>query len=52
MVENQTARLLAKELSPLQDIGTQKSIAFSVDGSRIATGGGDARLTEGLQCQR
>ncbi|KAG2672289.1 hypothetical protein I3843_13G031100 [Carya illinoinensis] len=38
------ARLLAKELSPLQDVGPQKCIAFSVDGSRIATGGVDGHL--------
>ncbi|KAG2667212.1 hypothetical protein I3760_15G102200 [Carya illinoinensis] len=37
--EESDARLLAKELSPLQDVGPQECIAFSVDGSRIATGG-------------
>nr|POE64532.1 sec12-like protein 1 [Quercus suber] len=32
-------RLLAKELPPLQGVGPLKCIAFSVDGSRFATGG-------------
>ncbi|KAA8534489.1 hypothetical protein F0562_032006 [Nyssa sinensis] len=36
-------KLLAKEL-PLQDIGSQKCLAFSVDGSRFATGGVDGHL--------
>ncbi|KAK7830203.1 sec12-like protein 1 [Quercus suber] len=37
-------RLLAKELPPLQGVGPLKCIAFSVDGSRFATGGEDGRL--------
>ena len=32
-------KLLAKELAPLQGIGPQKCIAFSVDGSKFAAGG-------------
>lgn len=32
-------KLVAKELLPLQDVGPQKCLAFSVDGSRLATGG-------------
>ncbi|KAJ6727348.1 PROLACTIN REGULATORY ELEMENT BINDING PROTEIN [Salix purpurea] len=37
-------KLLAKELPPLQDVGPQTCMAFSVDGSRFATGGVDGRL--------
>ncbi|KAL3523530.1 hypothetical protein ACH5RR_016364 [Cinchona calisaya] len=37
-------RLVAKELLPLQDVGPQRCIAFSVDGSRFATGGIDGHL--------
>ncbi|XP_075647137.1 SEC12-like protein 1 [Castanea sativa] len=37
-------RLLSKELPPLQGVGPLKCIAFSVDGSRFATGGEDGRL--------
>ncbi|CAI9091234.1 OLC1v1026202C1 [Oldenlandia corymbosa var. corymbosa] len=36
--------LLAKELLPLQDVGPQRCLAFSFDGSRFATGGVDGRL--------
>lgn len=32
-------KLLAKDLLPLQGVGPQKCLAFSVDGSRFATGG-------------
>ncbi|EEF29464.1 nucleotide binding protein, putative [Ricinus communis] len=37
-------KLLAKELPPLQDVGTQKCLVFSVDGSRFASGGVDGHL--------
>ncbi|OMP05516.1 hypothetical protein COLO4_08797 [Corchorus olitorius] len=37
-------KLFAKELPPLQDAGPQKCLAFSVDGSRFATGGLDGHL--------
>ena len=37
-VESNT-KLLAKELVPLQGVGPQKCIVFSVDGSKLATGG-------------
>lgn len=33
------AKLLAKELPLLRDIGPQKCLTFSVDGSKLATGG-------------
>ncbi|XP_050210144.1 SEC12-like protein 1 [Mercurialis annua] len=36
--------LSAKKLPPLQDVGPQKCLAFSVDGSRFVTGGVDGRL--------
>ncbi|KAG8390543.1 hypothetical protein BUALT_Bualt01G0094400 [Buddleja alternifolia] len=32
-------RLMIKELLPLQGVGLQKCLAFSVDGTRLATGG-------------
>ena len=32
-------KLLAKELAPLQDIGPQNCITFSIDGSKFAAGG-------------
>jgi hypothetical protein len=32
-------KLLAKELTPLQGIGSQTCITFSVDGSKFAAGG-------------
>ncbi|PON42010.1 WD repeat containing protein [Trema orientale] len=38
------AKLLARKLSPLQDVGPQKCVAFSVDGSKLATGGVDGHL--------
>jgi hypothetical protein len=34
-----STRLLAKELPPLQGVGQQKCMSFSVDGSKFATGG-------------
>ncbi|KAM7467854.1 hypothetical protein LguiB_015416 [Lonicera macranthoides] len=37
-------KLLAKDLLPLQGVGPQKCLAFSVDGSRFATGGVDGHL--------
>ncbi|KAK3035021.1 hypothetical protein RJ639_033935 [Escallonia herrerae] len=37
-------RLVAKELFPLHNVGPQKCLAFSVDGSRLATGGVDGHL--------
>ncbi|KAL9258444.1 SEC12-like protein [Drosera capensis] len=36
--------LLSEELPSLQGVGVQKCIAFSVDGSRLATGGVDGHL--------
>ncbi|XLS70316.1 hypothetical protein HN51_027181, partial [Arachis hypogaea] len=36
--------LLAKELAPLQNIGSQNCITFSVDGSKFATGGSDGHF--------
>lgn len=32
-------KLVAKDMPPLRDSGPQKCLAFSVDGSRFATGG-------------
>lgn len=32
-------KLLMKELPPLKDVGPQSCLAFSVDGSKLATGG-------------
>ncbi|PSR98054.1 SEC12-like protein [Actinidia chinensis var. chinensis] len=37
-------KLLPKELIPLQGAGQQKCLAFSVDGSRFASGGTDGHL--------
>ncbi|KAL4275479.1 hypothetical protein AHAS_Ahas20G0111300 [Arachis hypogaea] len=37
-------KLLAKELAPLQNIGSQNCITFSVDGSKFATGGSDGHI--------
>ncbi|XP_004496156.1 SEC12-like protein 1 [Cicer arietinum] len=37
-------KLLAKELAPLQGIGSQTCITFSVDGSKFAAGGLDGHL--------
>ncbi|KDP45056.1 hypothetical protein JCGZ_01556 [Jatropha curcas] len=37
-------KVLAKELPPLKDVGSQKCLAFSVDGSKFATGGVDGHL--------
>lgn len=33
------AKLLAKDLPLLRDVGPQKCLTFSVDGSKLATGG-------------
>jgi prolactin regulatory element-binding protein len=38
------AKLLAKELPLLRDVGPQKCLSFSVDGSKLATGGEDGHL--------
>ncbi|KAB1225292.1 SEC12-like protein 1 [Morella rubra] len=38
------ASLLAKELPPLEGVGPQKCLAFSFDGSKVATGGVDGHL--------
>ncbi|GMY23090.1 SEC12-like protein 1 [Fagus crenata] len=43
-VRESHTRLLSKKLPPLQAVGPQTCIAFSVDGSRFATGGGDGHL--------
>ncbi|KAL5976619.1 hypothetical protein ACLOJK_020952 [Asimina triloba] len=37
-------KFLKKDLPPLHDAGIQKCLAFSVDGSRFATGGEDGHL--------
>ncbi|GKV34238.1 hypothetical protein SLEP1_g42627 [Rubroshorea leprosula] len=37
-------KLFAKELFPLNDVGQQKCLAFSVDGARFAAGGVDGHL--------
>ncbi|CAK7325348.1 unnamed protein product [Dovyalis caffra] len=37
-------KVSAKELPPLQDVGPQTCMAFSVDGSKFATGGADGQL--------
>lgn len=37
-------KLLAKEIAPLQQAGTQRCVAFSVDGSIFASGGLDGHL--------
>lgn len=37
-------KLVTKELLPLQTVGPQKCLAFSVDGSRFAAGGVDGHL--------
>lgn len=34
-----SVKLLVKKMPPLQDVGAQKCLAFSVDGSRFAAGG-------------
>jgi prolactin regulatory element-binding protein len=38
------SQIVAKDLLPLQDAGPQNCLAFSVDGSRLATGGKDGHL--------
>ncbi|KAF4368020.1 hypothetical protein CsatB_011324 [Cannabis sativa] len=38
------AKLSARKLTPLEGVGPQKCIAFSVDGSKLATGGVDGHL--------
>ncbi|XP_039016771.1 SEC12-like protein 1 [Hibiscus syriacus] len=37
-------KLLVKQLPPLQDVGPQKCVAFSVDGSKFAAVGVDGHL--------
>lgn len=37
-------KLVCKELVPLQDVGPQKCLGFSVDGSRFASGGAVSTL--------
>lgn len=37
--QESNAKLLARESAPLQGIGPQNCLAFSVDGSKLATGG-------------
>ncbi|XP_047313147.1 SEC12-like protein 1 [Impatiens glandulifera] len=37
-------KLMSKDLAPLQDVGRQICLAFSVDGSRFASGGVDGHL--------
>lgn len=37
--QEQNIKILPKELMPLEGVGPQKCLAFSVDGSRFATGG-------------
>lgn len=43
-IRETNVKIFAKELLPLQDVGPQKCLAFSVDGSRFATGGVDGHL--------
>lgn len=43
-------KLLAKELLPLKEAGPQKCLAFSVDGSRFATGGVVSKQTCDSNC--
>ncbi|KAG8645307.1 SEC12-like protein 1 [Manihot esculenta] len=42
--EETNLKVLSKQLPPLQDVGPQKCLAFSVDGSRFVTGGMDGHL--------
>ncbi|KAK4776295.1 hypothetical protein SAY86_004983 [Trapa natans] len=42
--EEAYTNLLTKELPPLKDVGIQKCLAFSTDGSRFAAGGLDGHL--------
>ncbi|GKA59366.1 sec12-like protein 1 [Tanacetum coccineum] len=37
-------KMVTKELNPLQDVGPQRCLAFSTDGSRFAAGGVDGHL--------
>lgn len=37
--QDSNVKLLARESAPMQGIGPQKCLAFSVDGSKLATGG-------------
>ncbi|PWA91172.1 phosphate transporter traffic facilitator1 [Artemisia annua] len=37
-------KMVTKELQPLQDVGPQRCLAFSTDGSRFAAGGVDGHL--------
>ncbi|KAL4576785.1 hypothetical protein LXL04_012884 [Taraxacum kok-saghyz] len=43
-VQEKSVKLLYKDLKPLQDVGPQKCLAFSTDGSKFATGGVDGHL--------
>ncbi|XP_059666005.1 SEC12-like protein 1 [Cornus florida] len=43
-IREANVKLFDKELLPLQGVGQQKCIAFSVDGSKFATGGVDGHL--------
>ncbi|KAG9136606.1 hypothetical protein Leryth_020269 [Lithospermum erythrorhizon] len=42
--KGENVELVVKESIPLQDVGPQKCLAFSVDGSKLATGGVDGHL--------
>ncbi|CAH1438087.1 unnamed protein product [Lactuca virosa] len=42
--QEKNLKLLAKDLKPLQNVGPQKCLAFSTDGSRFAAGGVDGHL--------
>ncbi|XP_042482018.1 SEC12-like protein 1 [Macadamia integrifolia] len=43
-VQEESIKLLAKDLAPLQGVGPQKCLAFSTDGSKFASGGEDGCL--------
>lgn len=43
-VEETYMKLLTKEAPPLQGVGRQKCVAFSIDGSKLAMGGEDGHL--------
>ncbi|XP_050386617.1 SEC12-like protein 1 [Argentina anserina] len=42
--QDSNVKLLARESVPLRGIGPQKCLAFSVDGSKLATGGADGHM--------
>ncbi|KAJ9540216.1 hypothetical protein OSB04_026722 [Centaurea solstitialis] len=42
--QEKNVKLVTKDLKPLQDVGPQRCLAFSPDGSRLATGGVDGHL--------